>query len=218
MDQGAARLAVDDPNAETLLAYEEGWERYLASTPSVPLDCHGDWLPGALALRPAGSTVLEIGSGPGHDALWMERYGAAVERTDACEAFVAHLDSQGHKARLLNVLTDDIGGPYGMIYAFAVFQHLTGWQLSGALRRCRGALVPGGILAFSMRRGGLPEWSERKGMARRYFRYCQPAGLWEMTEHAGLTMKAMHQDTQVAQDGERAAKTWLLVTAMREDR
>jgi predicted TPR repeat methyltransferase len=207
---------VDDPNAETLLAYEEGWQRYLMSTPVVTLGIHGPWLPSALALRPAGSTVLEIGSGPGHDAVQMEDLGVTVERTDACEAFVAHLDSQGHKARLLNVLTDDLGGPYGMIYAFAVFQHLAGWQLSGVLRKCRNALAPGGVLAFSMRRGGLPEWSERKGMERRYFRYCQPAGLWETVEHAGLTMKALHQDTQVSQDGERAAKTWLLVTATRE--
>lgn len=221
MDQGAAGLAVDDPNTETLLAYEEGWQRYLLGTPSVPLDIHGPWLPDAMAMRPAGSTILEIGSGPGHDAEWMERYGATVERTDACEGFVANLQSQGHEARKLNVLTDDIIPPassrrYGMIYAFAVFQHFAGWQVSGALRRCRDALAPGGVLAFSMRRGGLPEWSERKGMERRYFRYCQPAGLWEAVEHAGLTMKALHQDTQVALDGERAAKTWLLVTAIRE--
>lgn len=207
---------MDDPNTETLRAYERGWQRYLAGTPAVPLDIHGPWLPDALLARPRGSTVLEIGSGPGHDALLIEQMGIPVERSDACEAFVAHLDSQGHKARLLNVLTDDLGGPYGMIYAFAVFQHLTGWQLSGALRKCRNALMPGGVLAFSVRRGGLPEWTERKGLERRYFSYRQPAALWDMVEHAGLTMKAMHQDTAISQDGDQASKTWLLVTAARE--
>lgn len=167
-------MVMIDPNTETLLAYELGWSHYLDATPSVPLGCHGPWLPDALALRPGGSTVLEIGSGPGNDARQIEELGIPVERTDACAAFVAHLRSQGHKARELNALTDDLGGPYGMIYSFAVFQHFTGVQLSKVLRKCRGALMPGGVLAVSLRRGGDPEWVERKGMDRRLFWYWQP--------------------------------------------
>lgn len=214
-------MSVDDPNAETLLAYDEGWQRYLLGTPKVPLDIHGPWLPNALAMRPYGSTVLEIGSGPGHDAAQMEAEGIDVERTDACEPFVAYLEHLGHGARVLNVLTDDIVPPgsarrYGMIYAFAVFQHMTGTQVSAALRRCRDALAPGGVLAFSVRRGQHPEWAERKGMTRRLFWYWEPGPLWDMVEYAGLTVKAMHQDTQHGQDAEQADKTWLLVTAVKE--
>jgi SAM-dependent methyltransferase len=216
VDEGAARLSMTDPNAETLLAYDEGWQRYLLGTPAVPLDIHGPWLPDALAMRPYGCTVLEIGSGPGHDAAQMEIEGIDVERTDACEPFVAYLEAQGHKARVLNVLTDDIGGPYGMIYAFAVFQHMTGQQLVTALRNCRDALAPGGVLAFSARRGLTPEWAERKGLDKRLFWYWQPGRLWDKVEFAGLTVRAMHQDVQHGQDAEQADKTWLLVTAVRE--
>jgi SAM-dependent methyltransferase len=157
-----------DANSETLAAYEAGWEKYLAGTPAVPLNEHGSWLPDALVRRPPGR-VLEIGSGPGHDAAHMEAIGVPVERTDACAGFVQNLQDQGHEARLLNVLTDDLGGPYGMIYAFAVFQHFDGFQLSAVLRRCHNALVPGGVLAFSARRGTGTEWQERKGLGRRLF-------------------------------------------------
>lgn len=209
-----------DPNTQTLAAYEEGWRRYIDGTPAMPLDTHGPWLPTALALRPAGSTVLEIGSGPGHDAAQMEATGVRVERTDATAAFVEHLRSQGHQARQLNVLTDEIAGPYGMIFAFAVFQHLHLTQLGGVLRKCAGALEPGGILAFSMRRGERDIWGggwrERKGMARRYFFFWQPGPLWEVTENAGLRVLSIHYDTAVNHDSDEEAKRWLLVTAVRD--
>ena len=209
-----------DPNAETIGAYENGWRKYLAGTPPVALDIHGPWLPSALALRPAGSTVLEIGSGPGHDAILIESTGAHVERTDATAAFVNHLRSQGHKARLLNVLTDEIGTGYGMIYAFAVFQHFTWPQFRTALGRCRDALEPGGVLAFSMRRGegGVfgGGWRERKGMDRRFFMFWQPGQLWDQVEKAGLRVVTLHQDEAVWQDSDEERKTWLLTTAVRD--
>lgn len=205
----------EDGNAVTLQAYEAGWQRYLDGTPPVPLDIHGPWLPEAMALRPAGSTILEIGSGPGHDAARMEAAGARVIRTDATAAFTAHLKTQGHPARQLNVLTDDIPGPCGMIYAFAVFQHFEDWQFRFALRKCAEALAPGGVLAFSARRGGRPEWRERKGMDRRLFWYWEPGPLWAAVELAGLRMAALHQDVAHGQDAEQATKTWLLVTAVK---
>lgn len=203
-----------DPNTETIAAYEAGWAKYLAGTPAVPLNEHGVWLPDALVRRPGQGPVLEIGSGPGHDAANMEAIGVPVQRTDACGAFVENLRSEGHAARQLNVLTDDLGGPYSMIYAFAVFQHFSGVQLTGALRKCQQALVPGGILAFSARRGAGVEWVERKGLARRRFHYWQPGELWMMTEWSGLTVTSLHQDIQLARDGDEIAKTWLLMTAV----
>jgi len=205
-----------DGNQVTLQAYEDGWERYIAGTPAVPLGCHGPWLPEAMARRPYGSTILEIGSGPGHDAARMEALGARVERTDATAGFVTHLQAQGHPARQLNILTDEPGGPYGMIYAFAVFQHFEEYQVNLALKRCEDALMPGGVLAVSFRRGGsTPEWHERKGLAPRMFWYWEPGLLWHTVERTGLRMAALHQDTAVSQDADQTVKTWLLVTAVK---
>lgn len=208
-----------NPNAVTLAAYQQNWQQYLAGTPPVPLDEHGPWLPQALALRPPGSTVLEIGSGPGHDAAAMEATGIPVERTDATEAFVEHLRAQGHQTRQLDILTGEprsvLNLTYGMIYAFAVFQHFEDWQFRFALRKCAEVLAPGGVLAFSARRGGRPEWRERKGMDRRLFWYWEPGPLWAAVELAGLRMAALHQDVAHSQDAEQATKTWLLATAVK---
>lgn len=206
-----------NPNAVTLAAYQQNWQQYLAGTPPVPLDEHGPWLPQALALRPPGSTVLEIGSGPGHDAAAMEATGIPVERTDATEAFVEHLRAQGHQTRQLDILTGEPRGvlnlTYGMIYAFAVFQHFTPAQLHIALRKCAAALTPGGILAFSLRRGAGAGWRVRKDIPPRFFCFWEPGPLWEAVEQAGLRMLSLHQDGKANRDADLEMKNWLLITA-----
>lgn len=209
-------MTVIDPNTLTLDAYEKGWREYLAGTPKVPLSFHGLWLTEALARRPKDNTVLEIGSGPGHDAANMEALGVRVQRSDATAAFVGHLQEQGHSAWQLNVLTDELAGPWGMVYAFAVFQHFNEVQFRTALRRCRAALEPGGALAFSVRRGSGADWRERKGLARRFFLFWQPGPLWDAVEKEGLRMVSLIQDTQTAADADHEDKTWLLATAVRD--
>jgi SAM-dependent methyltransferase len=206
----------EDGNAVTLESYQRGCQQYLAGTPDFMPDSHKSWLLDALALRPAGSTVLEVGSGPGYDAAFMETMGARVERTDATAGFVAHLRNQGHAARQLNVLTDELGGPYGMVYAFAVFQHFEEYQCNLALQRCADALIPGGVLAVSFREGGTAEWQERKGMERRLFWFWRPGLLWHTVERTGLTMVTMSQAVSDKEDAAREVKTWLLVTAVKQ--
>ena len=60
-------------------------------------------------VRPGGN-VLEIGSGPGRDADFLERLGVIVRRTDATKAFLDLQRARGKHGDLLNVLTDEIGG------------------------------------------------------------------------------------------------------------
>lgn len=81
----------ESSNARTLQTYEEQAERYIERTPSA------DSIAVAvlLALIPVGSRVLEIGSGPGGDALALEAAGLTVSRTDATRAFVIDCSSRG---------------------------------------------------------------------------------------------------------------------------
>lgn len=202
-------------NAATIAAYESHAREYLAGTPSVPLSIHGRWFQDAVGSRPAGSRILEIGSGPGHDAVQMEALGAEVDRTDAAYAFVAHLRGQGHEVRQLNLLEDEPGTGYGMVYAFAVFAHFTQEECRLALRKCFRALTPGGVLALSFRRGDGTYWRERKGMPPRRFTFWEPGPLWEAVEDAGFGMTSMVADTNVNQDADQEVKRWLLVTAVR---
>lgn len=55
--------------------------------------------------------VLELGSGPGWDALHLEARGVRVTRSDATGAFLTRLRAAGHEALHLGVRTDDLGGP-----------------------------------------------------------------------------------------------------------
>jgi 2-polyprenyl-3-methyl-5-hydroxy-6-metoxy-1,4-benzoquinol methylase len=102
---------------------------------------------------PPGGSVLEIGSGPGRDADVVESLGALVRRTDATQAFVDLMAERGKKADLLNVVTDELGGPYDGVLAMGVLIHVEREQTDGVLRKIHAALKPGGAFLAAMRKG-----------------------------------------------------------------
>jgi 2-polyprenyl-3-methyl-5-hydroxy-6-metoxy-1,4-benzoquinol methylase len=95
---------------------------------------------------PPGGSVLEIGSGSGRDADVVESLGAIVRRTDAAQAFLDLMAERGKKADLLNVVTDELGGPYDGVLAMAVLIHVDREQTDAVLRKIHAALKPGGAL------------------------------------------------------------------------
>ena len=85
--------------------------------------------------------VLEIGSGPGWDADWLEARGANVRRTDAAQSFVDLQNARGKPAERLDVLRDPLGGPYDAIVAMYVLQHVDRPALPQVLRKVADALA-----------------------------------------------------------------------------
>lgn len=106
-----------------------------------------------LAHIPSGGHVLEVGSGTGHSADFLEENGVRVRRTDATRAFLEIQSERGRHAELLNVLTDDVGGPYDGIIALCVLIHIDKSQLEMVLVKLRQALRPSGCFLLSMREG-----------------------------------------------------------------
>jgi SAM-dependent methyltransferase len=102
---------------------------------------------------PLGGSVLEIGSGSGRDADFVESLGVAVRRTDATQAFLDLMAERGKKADPLNVVTDELGGPYDGVLAMAVLIHVDREQIDAVLRRIHAALKPGGAFLVAMRKG-----------------------------------------------------------------
>lgn len=102
---------------------------------------------------PPGGSVLEIGSGTGRDADFVESLGAAVRRTDATQAFLSLMAERGKQADLLNVLTDELGGPYDGVLAMAVLIHVDREQVDPVLRKIHTALKPSGVFLVAMRKG-----------------------------------------------------------------
>lgn len=99
---------------------------------------------------PVGGLVLEVGSGTGRDADFIESLGATVRRTDATQAFLDLQAERGKHGERLNLLTDPLGGPYHAILAICVLIHIERGATDRVLRKIRKALRPGGVLLIAV--------------------------------------------------------------------
>lgn len=151
MDRAKDQLASE--NSYTVAAYENCAIDYAQST--MP-DGRGGEPPALVELlraTGAGCSALEIGSGPGWDADWLEQKGLSIRRTDAAASFVDFQRARGKSIDRLDVVHDDLGGPYAAIIALYVFQHIDRAALPGVLARISVATAGGGVLLFSLREG-----------------------------------------------------------------
>jgi 2-polyprenyl-3-methyl-5-hydroxy-6-metoxy-1,4-benzoquinol methylase len=177
---------VTDHNDETLQTYERTAARYAERT--VRADDEPDNLVPLVAAHAAvGAAVLEIGSGPGHDAARLEALGFQVRRSDATRAFVELQRAHGHEIDVLDVRTDDLGGPYDVVFAHAVLLHIDRTELPSVLTRLRDAVRPGGLLAMSLKEGDGEEWSSHKLELPRHFTYWREQPLRSVLEGVGWT-------------------------------
>ncbi len=172
-------------NQGTIAAYEVGVDRYIGALVPASSGSFVEFRDRFFADLPPQASVLELGSGPGLDADWFEARGLSVRRTDATVAFVERLRRLGHLAEVLNVITDDLGGPYDGIWASAVLLHLSRDELADALRKIRPALAPDGFLGFSVKEGDGERWTTDKLEHARYFVYWRPEPLAALLERTG---------------------------------
>lgn len=205
---------MSDSNAATLRVYEDHWERYIATTSRTNvLAPWYQWIEAAFSKAPSAG-VLEIGGGPGWDAAFLEGAGAQVTRTDATAAFVRYQQDQGHPAILYNILTDpieELGSGFGMVFAGAVLHHFNDAEATCALGKMASVLMPGGILAFSQRRGDGHGWPTGRLGVSRYFCYRQPWVLWQLTD-PHCTVQEMQYWASPGPD-----HPWIMVTAVKEE-
>jgi hypothetical protein len=116
-------------------------------------------------MLPPNARMLEPGSGPGHDATFFEAAGIDVQRTDGARSFVDRLRAAGHGTRQLDISFDEFGGPVDVVFANAVFLHLTADQLDLALARALRAVGQKGCWRSPSRkatatRGALQSWRD----------------------------------------------------------
>ncbi|RYC12539.1 class I SAM-dependent methyltransferase [Nocardioides zhouii] len=162
------RRAVPEPedgstsaNHRTVESYERIARDYADDTAPGPTgagELDGDGLRRLLGVVPAGGTVLEVGSGPGWDADFLEAHGVAVRRTDITTAFIDLQAERGKVVERLDVTSDDLGGPYDAVLALAVLQHVDRALMPDLLGRVAGALTPGGAFLISVREGDGEQW------------------------------------------------------------
>lgn len=186
-----------ESSLRTIASYEAYALTYARSVAQVP----GPEDERALRLFSAAvgshGTVLEIGSGPGWDADFVESLGPRVRRTDATRSFLEFMRQRGRSATRLNVLTDSLGGPYEGIMALCVLIHIAREQTADVLEKIFDALLPGGAFLVSVREGS----GESHGDY--LMTYWSRTGFGSRLTQAGFAVQ--WNQSHVAVDGERWA-------------
>src|SRR5579859_522162 len=199
-----------DSNQQTIQAYEAHVKEYMEGTPQDVSDAEKEWFSRMLSVLPKNASILEIGSATGRDAAYVESLGYTVEPSDATRAFVRLLTQAGHTARLLNILTDELTGPYDLIFAKAVLLHFTPSEVSQVIRKVWAALAPRGRFAFTVKEGVGEAWSAEKLGVPRYYCYWTMEAIEKVVRDAGFTK------TQLAGDRVNAKTSWVQVIASKE--
>jgi SAM-dependent methyltransferase len=194
-------------SVETLAAYERHAAQYIERTATTRSPLVDD----LIGLTAAGEHVLELGSGPGRDAVALEEAGLLVDRTDGASSFVERLRAEGHSARVMNVYADDFDGPYDAIFANAVLLHVQRSRLTGVLQVARNATRSGGVLVASFKKGDGEGWSDAKLDARRHFTYWGEGPLREALIATGWTPILVADTTQPT-----SSERWITVIARNE--
>lgn len=103
---------------------------------------------------PQGSSLLEIGSGPGTDFQILKK-DYQVIGSDFSEDFLGHLRTNNPKDEFLNLnaISLDTNKVFAGIYSNKVLQHLSDQGLKSSIKRQVGILQDGGIICHSFWKG-----------------------------------------------------------------
>jgi SAM-dependent methyltransferase len=200
--------------AMTVAAYSASAAAYAEGTRAMPDSVH-KVLDRFAATLGSGARVLEIGSGPGRDALAMEKAGLSVRRTDVTPGFVELLRGEGHAADLLDPLTDDLldpadPRPYDAVWANACLLHVARQDLPVVLSRLAAATRTGGLFQLSLKEGDGARWSTHGHVdGPRHFTFWREEPLRAALDAAGWSVVTLERE-----DGLRG-DAWLEILAER---
>ena len=152
-------------NQRTVLAYE-AYARTYAERTGAPSGINKEALDLLAARVGRGAAVLEVGSGPGWDADYLESRGVTVRRTDVTRAFIEVQAERGKRVEPLDLMRDPLGGPYRGLVALCVLQHIELGHFDAVLQRIAASLEAGGALLFSVPEG---RGERQEGTSKDYY-------------------------------------------------
>ena len=117
-------------------------------------------------------TLLEIGAGPGRDALFFKESGLEVICTDLSPAMVAICQANGLTAHVHDFASLDFAdGAFDVIYAMNCLLHVPNEAMPAILANLRRMLAPGGLFYFGAYGGHDEEsfYAEGPTAGSRYF-------------------------------------------------
>jgi SAM-dependent methyltransferase len=204
---------IDSANRRTIDSYERIAREYADDTApdsSGAAGFSGEGLRRLVDAVPAGGTALEVGSGPGWDADFLESQGVAVRRTDVAAAFIDIQAERGKHVEKLDVTQDELGGPYDAAIALAVLQHVDRALIPALLRRVAAALKPGGVFLVAIPEGDGERW-EVGDSGNAYF-----VVLWGESAFRTLLGDAGFGVEWSFSDGDSEESRWVMFLARKE--
>ncbi len=200
------------PNETTVRVYNKKLQAYLEQTPSWYDESHIPmlrWIETSLTAMTPQGRILEIGSGPGRDAGFIADQGYDITCSDASEAFVNYLLSNGHNALLLDAIKDSIPLGFKMIFANAVVPHFTNEDFIKVIHKIYAALPEGGIFSFSVKQGDVEGWTTEKMHAQRYIKCWDVRDILAILNESGMQLEYLDKDIP----GDLPTPTWALFIA-----
>ena len=143
-------------NEQTVASYELIAGEYARDTESETPVLVGGLA--QLAEAVPGGEVLELGSGPGWDADYVEKAGLTVRRTDVTQGFIDFQRNRGREIQRIDAINDELGGPYDAVICLHVLQHMEHDDVSTVLAKIAAALRPGGRFLVSIPVGEGAGW------------------------------------------------------------
>ena len=173
---------------EMLENYERLASNYFHRKPETIVDAK--WLDAMLEHIEPSDTLLELGSGTGVIADYVESKGFHVERSDAVDAFVEHQKEKGKVAYTLDLFQDALEkDKYKAIFAASVFHHLTKEQFPVVLKRLHTALQDAGYLSFRQKKGTGEEFVQSMEGVPAYYQYYTAQELQKILQDCGFAIE-----------------------------
>lgn len=163
-----------DKNDQTIETYQRNFDKYVERTSQEVEDDLKILIDTFLQELPANAEILEIGSAFGRDARYMTSKGCKVLCTDVVPQALEKLSEEGFETALYDFRDKpraEWKGRFDGFFANAVLHHATEEIFEQALWNVLEILKPGGMCAFSMKRGAGEEVSMEKVDAPRFFKY-----------------------------------------------
>lgn len=203
---------MNNTNAVTVETYNKMAVRFQETSPQVVSGNLKEWIDAGLSKLNKTAKILEIGSGTGKDADYIEAQGFTMECTDASEGFVELLKEKGRQARVLDAIKDEPGAGYDLVFANAVLLHFTEDETETVLKKVYAALNDDGYFMLTLKCGEGDEITSRKLELDRYFKYWQAPAITKLLQSTGFTDINAKTLGDFRNDGR---PDWLYITAKR---
>jgi threonyl-tRNA synthetase len=187
---------------QTIETYNNNLDKYIAKANFAVDGIKKNWIDETLQKLNKDSAILEIGSGLGIDADYIESNGFKVNRTDYSQSFIDYQKSKGKEIGQYNALGKATKKQYDLVFADAVLLHFNDQEFDNALININQSLAENGLFAFTLKKGEGSQMIVDKMESPRYFKFWQKDELENILAQKGFETEVVLEDDN-----------WLMVIA-----